>query len=131
MINNYFHSESYRGDSVISIVYHPPEIKPGAIVTIVKPWKGHLCAVQLPDGMIHTWFASFELRPINYAANFNSDPVPGSLAQIISTVGHPQHIKLGTIVKIIRCFPITFYDVTLSDGKYHRWLSEFEVAKPV
>ncbi|MGE5474321.1 MAG: hypothetical protein ACM3UU_08890 [Ignavibacteriales bacterium] len=119
------------GTNAISIVSHPPEIHPGTPVKIVKPWRGNLCAVQLPDGMIHRWFAWFELQPEN---PYSSVPLaPGSVAIVINSTGHgnPPHVKVGTPVKIVRCFPNTiFYDVMLSNGEYHRWLADFELAKP-
>ncbi len=116
------------GANVISIVNHPPEIHPGTPVKIVKPWIGSLCAVQLPDGMIHRWFASFELRPQNGSLT------TGSFAQVTNSTGHgsPPHVAAGTIVRIVKCIPKTvFYDVTLSNGEYHRWLAEFELAAPM
>lgn len=119
-------SPFHPGESVISLVEHPPEIKPGTMAKIVSPWFGSLCAVQLPDGMIHRWFAWFELR--------TESMLPSSYATVISTEGHghPPHIKPGTRVKIVRCRPnTTFYDVTLSNGEYHRWLAEFELARPI
>ena len=119
------------GENVISLVSHPPEIKPGDPVKIVKSWNGHLCAVELPDGMIHRWFASFELSPAdNYIRH---SFVPGRYAKVINIEGHgnPPPVEVGTVVKIVRCIPTTFYDVTLSNGEYHRWLADFELAYPV
>lgn len=115
------------GTNVISIVNHPPEIHPGTSTKVIKPWFGNLCAVQLPDGMIHRWFAWFELRPEN------SYLVPGSFATVLNSTGHgkPPHIKVGTRVRIVRCIPTTFYDSMLNNGEYHRWLAEFELAKPI
>jgi len=119
------------GTNAISIVSHPPEIYSGTPVKIVKPWFGNLCAVQLPDGMIHRWFAWFELQPEN---PYSGVPLaPGSLAKVISSTGHgnPPHVEVGTTVRIVRCIPTTFYDVTLSNGEYHRWLADFELAKTI
>lgn len=132
-MNNCFTSPQFLpGSNVISIVNHPPEIHPGTSVTIVKPWFGSLCAVQLPDGMIHRWFAWFELRPQNpYPGNPLS---PGSYATVIESTGHgkPPHVPVGTTVRIVKCIPNTiFYDLILSNGEYHRWLAEFELAKPI
>lgn len=119
------------GANAISIVSHPPEIKPGDSVKIVKPWYGNLCAVQLPDGMIHRWFAWFELKPENPYTNLYL--APGSFATVINSTGHgnPPHIEVGTRVKVVKCIPTTFYDSILSNGEYHRWLAEFELANPI
>lgn len=131
-MNNYLVCPEFpAGTSVISIVSHPPEIHPGTSVRIVNPWIGNLCAVQLPDGMIHRWFACFELRPENACS---SNPlIPGSYATVINSTGHgkPPHVEVGTIVRIVKCIPTIFYDVILSNGEYHRWLAEFELAKPI
>jgi hypothetical protein len=119
------------GTSAISLVSHSPEIQPGDMVHIVKPWNGYLCAVQLPNGMIHRWFASFELSSTdNYS---HLPPAPGRTVTVVSSEGHgnPPHIKVGTAVKVVRCIPTTFYDVILSNGEYHRWLAGFELAYPV
>lgn len=123
----YFHS----GMDVISLVNHTPEVQAGDRVRIVRPRHGNLCAVQLPDGMIHRWFASFELTPEKCCQN--GSPVAGSLATVTNVTGHgsPPHIPVGTTVKVIRCIPTTFYDVTLNNGEYHRWLADFELASPV
>jgi hypothetical protein len=116
------------GANVISIVHHPPEVMPGTPAKIVKPRIGTLCAVQLPDGEIHSWFASFEMSPLNPQGTLT----PGSQAKIIDTTGHPSHIQEGTVVRIVRCFPrAIFYDVMLEGEKYHRWLAEFELAIPI
>lgn len=119
------------GNNAISIVSHEPEIHPGSLVKIVKPWFGNLCAVQLPDGMIHRWFAWFELSPEN--AYSNMPLVPGSFATVTNSTGHgnPPHVAVGTRVKIVKCIPTIFYDVMLSNGEYHRWLAEFEIANPI
>ncbi len=117
--------------NAISIVYHPPEIHPGTPVKIVRPWSGHLCVVELPDGMIHRWFAEFELKPWNLDSSIPL--APGNFATVINSMGHgnPPHVEVGTTVRIIRCLPTTFYDVTLGSGEYHRWFAEFELAKPI
>ena len=131
-MNNYLVCPKFpAGTSVISIVSHPPEIDPGTPVRIVNPWIGNLCAVQLPDGMIHRWFASFELRPENVCSN--NPFIPGSYATVINTIGHgdPPHIEVGTRVRIVKCISTIFYDVRLNNGEYHRWLAEFELAKPI
>ncbi|GEM_PF-2483425 len=132
MINYYLPSPQFlTGANAISIVSHPPEIQPGNPVKIVKPWFGNLCAVQLPDGMIHRWFAWFELKPENPYLNISH--TPGSFATVIDVTGHgnPPHVKVGTRVRIVKCIPTTFYDVKLSNGEYHRWLAEFELANPI
>ncbi|WP_162862484.1 hypothetical protein [Acetivibrio cellulolyticus] len=96
------------------------------------PWYGNLCAVQLPNGEIHRWFAWFELRPQN---PYSGTPLaPGSYATVIESAGHgkPPHVPIGTMVRIVKCIPNTiFYDSILSIGEYHRWLAEFELAKPL
>lgn len=119
------------GANAISLVNHSPEIQPGDLVKIVKSWDGILCAVQLPNGMIHRWFASFELCSEN---NYPECPLaPGIFVTVINTEGHgnPPHVEVGTAVKIVRCIPTTFFDVMLSNGEYHRWLAGFELANPI
>lgn len=129
MINYCPSPEFLPGNNVISIVHHPPEIHPGTLAKIIKPWFGILCTVQLPDGMIHRWFAEFELKHDNPYELLT----PGNFAEVINTTGHgkPPHVKVGTTVRIIKCIHTTFYDVTLRNGEYHRWLAEFELAKPI
>ncbi|MCX7773555.1 MAG: hypothetical protein N2376_10645 [Clostridia bacterium] len=118
------------GDYAIALVYHPPEIHPGTSVKIVKAWGDSLCAVQLPDGMLHRWFAAFELSPENPSSG-QGTLSPGSYARVISNYGHgnPPHVNLGTVVRIVNCMPTIFYDVILPNGEYHRWLAESELAK--
>jgi len=126
-MNNYMPSPQFLpGANAISLVSHAPEIEPGTPIKIVKPWFGDLCAVQLPDGMIHRWFAWFELRPENYLT-------PGSFATLINSTGHgkPPHVDVGTKVRIVKCISTFFYDLMLNDGEYHRWLAEFELANPI
>lgn len=127
-MNNYMPSPQFLpGANAISIVSHPPEIHPGTPVIIVKPWFGNLCAVQLPDGMIHRWFAWFELQPENpYYTQ-------GSFAAVLNTTGHgnPPPVEVGTRVRIVKCIPTFFYDLMLGNGEYHRWLAEFELANPI
>lgn len=127
MYNYYPCPEFLPGANTISLVSHPPEISPGTQVTIVQPWFGGLCAVQLPDGMIHRWFAWFELKPET------SNLTPGSFATVVNSNGHgnPPHIEAGTRVKIVKCIPTFFYDSFLNNGEYHKWLAEFELANPV
>jgi hypothetical protein len=132
-VNNFLASAQFHpGENVISLVSHPPEIHPGTPVKIVKPWYGNLCVIQLPDGEIHRWFAWFELRPQNL---YSGIPLaPGSYATVIESTGHgnPPHVPVGTSVRIVRCFPNTiFCDVILANGEYHRWLAEFELARPI
>ncbi len=127
-MNNYMPSPQFLPEAnAISIVNHPPEIHPGTPVKIVKPWLGNLCTVQLPDGMIHRWFAWFELR------SENPYLIPGSFATVINSTGHgnPPHVEVGTRVTIVKCIPTYFYDLTLNNGEYHRWLAEFELANPI
>lgn len=132
-MNNYMPSPQFLPrENAISIVSHPPEINPGTPANIVKPWYGNLCAVQLPNGEFHRWFAWFELRPQN---PYSDVPLaPGNYASVIESTGHgnPPHVPVGTIVRIVKCIPnIIFYDLILSNGEYHRWLAEFELAKPI
>lgn len=129
-MNDYFNCPQFLpGSNAISIVAHPPEISPGALVTIANPWIGDLCAIQLPDGMIHRWHASFELK----SENSNAGLAPGSYAKVINSVGHgePPHIEVGTTVRIVKCINTIFYDVFLANGEYHRWFAEFELANPL
>lgn len=124
------HPQFHPGQNVISIAHHPPEIEPGTMGTIVSPWLGTLCAVQLPDGEIHRWFAWFELAPVN---RYSGSLAPGSYAAIVSNMGHgdPPHVAVGTVVRIVKCIPlVTFYDLMIH-GEYHRWLAEFELATPL
>lgn len=127
MNNCMFSPQFLPGVNAMSIVNHPPEIHPGTHVKIVKPWFGNLCAVQLPDGMIHRWFAWFELKSENLYYT------PGSYATVLNTAGHgrPPHVEVGTRVRIVKCIPTFFYDSILSNGEYHRWLAEFELANPI
>ncbi|OLS01632.1 hypothetical protein TICRE_24560 [Tissierella creatinophila DSM 6911] len=131
-MNDYLnYPEFSAGDRVISIVSHPPEIHPGTSARIVNPWIASLCAVKLPDGMIHRWFASFELEPEDACSSNNL--TPGGYATVINSTGHgqPPHVEVGTRVRIVKCIPTIFYDVILSNGEYHRWLAEFELSKPI
>lgn len=122
--------EFKSGDRVVSLVFHPPEIKSGTGATIISPVTGTLYAVQLPNGELHRWFAWFELqalnpRPYNYLQ-------PGEYVRILTNQGHPAMIKIGTVVRIVKVIARTpFYDLRLEDGKYHRWLAEFEIARPI
>jgi hypothetical protein len=53
---------------------------------------------------------------------------PGTLARVTSTEGHPPHIMPGTVVRIIQSLGmVPFYDLMIN-GKFHRWLAEFEIA---
>ncbi|MFV0242579.1 MAG: hypothetical protein ACK5H4_21410 [Lacrimispora sphenoides] len=131
MDNCFVNNQFYPGTNVISLVDHSPEVKPGDMVRIVRIWEGNLCAVQLPNGMIHRWFASFELEP---EYNYSNCPLEhGRFATVINTEGHgnPPHTEVGTTVKIVRCIPTLFYDVILCTGEYHRWLADFELAYPI
>lgn len=122
------------GQKVISIVEHPPEIKPGTMGTIVSPWFGSLCAVQLPNGEIHRWFAGFELAPVDPLPGFAGSLSPGNYARIATNIGHgsPPHVAVGTVVRIVKCIPqIIFYDLMLNGTEYHRWLAESEIAVPL
>ena len=126
-MNNITIPQFFPSENAISIVNHSPEIQPGTPVNVIRPWFGNLCAVLLPDGMIHRWFAWFELRPENYILT------PGSFATVINTAGHgnPPPVSVGTTVQIVKCIPTFFYDSILDNGGYHRWLAEFELANPI
>ena len=116
----------------LSLVSHHHTVAPGSRIKIVKPWYGGLCAVQMPDGEFHRWFAWFELEPDN--PQINSFLSPGSYAIVISTSGHgdPPHVPIGTRVQILRCFPnAIYYDTILENGEYHRWLADFELVKDI
>lgn len=97
------------------------------MATIVSPRTGSLYAVQLPNGELHRWFAGFELEPVQMTGQFQ--PMrPGSSARIISTEGHPAHIQKDMTVRIVKVLDmVPFYDLML-DGKYHRWIADFEAA---
>lgn len=114
-----------KGDKVISLVNHSPELQSGTNATIISPYTGLLYAVQLPDGELHTWFANFELEPVNKKQKYLKF---GDLAKIVNTEGHPSKIKKGMNVKIVKVISNTpFYDLKLENGMYHRWLAEFEI----
>lgn len=84
----------------------------------------------MPSGEYHRWFASFELQPLTKVSNQKLKP--GDSAIVLTTEGHPLFIKQGMIVKIIKVIDKTyFYDVMLNNNSYHRWLAEFELAKPL
>jgi hypothetical protein len=114
-------------DRIVSLVYHPPEIRPGTKGTIVSQQTGSLYAVQLPNGELHRWFAEGELEPA-YDPNYRRQLLPGSAAIIKNTKGHPPHIQEGMTVRIIKVLErVPFYDLMI-DGMYHRWLADFEMA---
>ena len=129
LFNRMLSTQFKKGDKVVSLVIHPPEIKSGTSATIISPYHGTLYAVKLPDGELHRWFADFELEPVNKKQKTLKF---GDLAKIINTKGHPPMIKEGMIVKIAKVINnATFYDLKLEDGKYHRWLAEFEITYPI
>lgn len=117
----------HTGDRVVSLVYHPPEIKSGTEATIISPQFGTLYAVELPDGELHRWIADFELRPLNTRTK---NLEIGDSAMVLNDVGH-HHIEKGMVVKIVKGINTYFYDLRLDDGSYHRWLAEFELAYPI
>jgi hypothetical protein len=131
MINYQASPHFFPGTDAISTVNHPPEIQPGTPVKIVRTWTGNLCVVQFPDGMLHRWFAWFELKPQN--PNSCNPYSHGNYAAVLNSTGHgnPPHVPVGTTVLIVRCIPTIFYDVILSNGEYHRWLADFELAQPI
>jgi hypothetical protein len=114
-------------DEVVSLVYHTPEIEPGTRAVVVSPKIGSLYAVQLPSGEYLQWLAGFELEEIERRLSSRGTFTPGSLARVVSAQGHAM-IKEGMIVRIIQSLErVPFYDVKI-EGKYHRWLAEFEIA---
>lgn len=120
------------GDRIVSLAFHPPEIKSGTEATIISPQVGMLYAVQLPDGELHRWFAWFELQAVN-PSSYNCPYLQmGDYARVVTDQGHPPMIKKGMVVKIVKVIGQTpFYDLRLEKGKYHRWLAEFEITHPV
>jgi hypothetical protein len=125
-LRSHSYTQFHSGDKVVSLVYHPPEIVSGTEAVIVSPYVDELYAVQLPSGELHRWFAGFELQPVkNSECCLNI----GDRATITTNKGHPPMIEVGTTVKIIKVISnARFYDLRLNDGKYHRWLAEFEIA---
>ena len=121
--------EFNSGERVASLVFHPPEITSGTMLTIVNPHPIVFYAVLLPDRQLHRWIADLELKPMNPRAE---GPLkPGDMATVIEDTGHGSMIKKGMNVRIEKVFDSTYlYDVLLPDGKYHRWLAEFELVRP-
>jgi len=118
-----------QGDKVISLVHHPPEVASGDQLTIIEPHLGLLYAVKLPDGEIHEWLAGTELQAVNQNSKILR---VGSSAKVMDNYGHAPSIYKGMIVKIVKIFSqVYYYDVKLENGKYHRWLAEFEIAYPI
>jgi hypothetical protein len=88
---------------------------------------GSLYAVQLPSGEFHQWLAGIELEAIERRLSARTF-TPGTLARVVSAQGHAPVIKEGMIVRIIQSLErVPFYDVK-TEGRYHRWLAEFEIA---
>ncbi|KGK88372.1 hypothetical protein DP73_12825 [Desulfosporosinus sp. HMP52] len=116
------------GDKVVALVFHPPEIRSGTKATIISPRVESLYAVQLPDGELHRWFTGSELEPVSPCLNHYGILQAGELARVLNEKGHPPKIQQGMIVKIVKVFPQTLvYDLKLENGKYHRWLADFEI----
>jgi len=121
--------EFNSGEKVASLVFHPPEITSGTMVTIVNPNPVVFYAVMLPDRQLHRWIADFELKALDPREGHLK---PGDMATVISNEGHGSMIQKGMNVRIEKVFEDTYlYDVMLPDGKYHRWLAEFELVRPV
>lgn len=115
-----------KGDVVVSLANHPPEVASGMSATIITPQVGALYAVKLPSGELHRWFTGSELQPVNAALNRSLRT--GDYARIISTNGHPPTVTEGMLVKVVKVIPQTcFYDLRLENGAYHRWLAEDEI----
>lgn len=124
--NHMYYPQFYSGERVLSIVSYSPEIEQGTEATIISPQLGALYAVQMPNGELYRWFAGFELQSANGKSHCSFNV--GDSATVISEQGHSPMVKQGTKVKIIKVIPKTyFYDLQLKDGKYHRWLAEFEL----
>ncbi len=77
------------GGRIVSIVFHPPEIRSGTEAIIISPQVGMLYAVQLPDGEFHRWFACFELQAINPCPYNYQYLQIGDYARILTEEGHP------------------------------------------
>lgn len=123
------HPEFNPGEKVASLVFHPPEITSGTMVTIVKPNPVTFYAVMLPNRELHRWIADFELKPMD--PRTEQPFKPGDMATVIEDEGHGSMIKKGMNVRIEKVFSDTYlYDVLLPDGMYHRWLAEFELVRP-
>ena len=127
-----YHNPPYFaiGEVVISLVDHPPHIKSGEYMTIVSHRAEKFYAVLLSNGELHRWFAQSELKPLNAVPYRGLDV--GDCAVITNTFGHDLRLQNGMIVKIAKVIsdePI--YDVRLTDGNYHRWLADFELAHPI
>lgn len=52
----------------------------------------------------------------------------GDLVRVLNSQGHPPKIHQGMVVKVVKVIPqALFYDLRLENGKYHRWLADFEI----
>ncbi len=129
MTSSYIRYSGFKpGDKVVALVFHPPEIKSGTKATIISGRVERFYAVQLPDGELHRWFAGSELESISPSPNRYGILQPGDLARVLNDKGHPPKIDKGIIVKIVKVFTSTLlYDLRLENGKYHRWLADFEI----
>jgi hypothetical protein len=128
--NSYCQPLFSPGDKVVSLVFHPPEILSGTEATVIAPYTGTLCAVLLPNGELHRWFADFELQPADKSTDC---PLRiGDYATVISNKGHGHGIEVGTVVRIAKAIPRSFfYELRLENGNTHRWLAEFEITYPI
>jgi hypothetical protein len=118
------------GDKVVSLVFHPPEIVSGTEATVIAPFTGTLCAVLLPNGELHRWFADFELQPAG--KNVDCPLRIGDYATVKSNKEHGHGIEAGTTVRIAKVIPQSFfYELRLENGSLHRWLAEFEITYPI
>ncbi len=119
--------EFQASERIVSLVYHPPEISPGTLGTIVAPHVGSLYAVQLPTGELHRWFDRSELQPYDQQYDQIEVLPSGIYATIVSTDGH-GNMTAGTIVKIVKAIEqVVYYDLMIDRHGYHRWLAEFEI----
>ncbi|WP_140417733.1 hypothetical protein [Desulfosporosinus sp. FKA] len=129
MSNRYMNYPGFKpGDEVIALAFHPPEIRSGTKATILSPRVEGLYAVQLPDGELHRWFAGSELEAIDLNPQCFGTHQVGDLVRVLNNQGHPPKIYKGMVVKVVKVFPqALFYDLRLENGKYHRWLADFEI----
>ncbi len=120
----------YPGDGIVAISDLPPDIVSGTAAAVVSHQMETLYAVELSTGELYRWFAGFELQGVQ--PKQNGDFQLGDFAFTVTDKGHPPLIKIGMPVRIIKVLPHThFYDLLLEDGKYRRWLADFEVTFPI
>jgi hypothetical protein len=121
------HSRQFqRGDRVISLSYYPPEFLIGMGGTIGSPYYGPLYAVRLSNGQLYRWFAGFELDSVRPERKRLKE---GDFAIINQTNGHRAG-EVGMRVLIVKAIEdVSFYDVYLDAGPYHRWVTWFDITE--